>query len=716
MSAEETKDSAEEGKPDSEVSEGEVEGEQSAESEGAEVESRKIQDTKQDTIAVLGGKIDIDTTKPLPIYNVGSNKAYRAYSKDQNRTPLIAILCERDLVPRRNAANVYTGIINPILAKLVMKGAVYWPPLKKQLYTFIYYDNLGSPILAADAVPALGWKQDDVMSMVVKPMVNVLQDFRDKDFVHGGIRPANMFDAGTSGSDAKIMLGDCLSAPPSFNQPVLYETIQRGMADPIARGKGTLQDDLYALGVSLAVLMRQRDPLQGMSDQKIVQQKMMNGSYAAVTGKDRFKGEILELLRGLLHDDPTQRWTIDEVIQWMDGRRLSPKQAASYKKAPRPFALGEDKYFITSLMAMDLDKKVSETKKAIEDESLLTWIDRSLEDEETSDRFQKAVLDARQQSTGSGYEYCLISNVSIALDPDAPMRYRGLKLMGDGIGYAMVRAITRKTQAAPLVEIFMNSLVLNWLTAQNNNFIDVTALFQKFERCRRFLKTSKYGEGVERALYTLCPESPCLSDVVDEYFVATPDDLLNAYEDLCKRGKPPANFLDRHAVAFLYEKDPKIIEPYLYDLNTHENHRMVAANIKAMAAIQKRYNMDNMTAIAKVMAPRLQAVVKRYHDRRVQDKLKESVIEFQSGGDLKKIAGILDNAEVVKKDLTSFKKAMNEFHRIEQERQNLEMNLQNKESFGINSGREVSAIVSSVLAIIIMFGTAFMFLSDKSPF
>ena len=706
MSAEEPKDNAEEEKQDSEALEELAE----------QKEPEKPRDPAQDTIAVLAGKINIDSTKALPAYNVGVNKAYRAYTRDENRTPLIAIICQRDLVPRRNAAGVYTGIINPILAKLVMKGAVYWPPAKKELYTFIYYDNFGSPILAPDAVSALGWKQDDVMAAVVKPMVNVLQDFRDKDFVHGGIRPTNMFDSGTSGGTIKILLGDCLSAPPSFNQPVLYETIQRGMTDPIARGKGTLQDDLYALGVSLAVLMRQRDPLQGMSDQKIVQQKMVNGSYAAVTGKDRFKGEILELLRGLLHDDPTQRWTIDEVLQWMDGRRLSPKQSASAKKAPRPFVLGDEKYFVTPLMAMDLDKKVSETKKAIEDESLLTWIDRSLEDEETSNRFQKAVMDARQQSTGSGYEYCLISNVSIALDPDAPLRYRDLKLMGDGIGFAMVRAMTKKSQITPLVEIFMNSLVLNWLTAQNNNFIDVTALFQKFERCRRFLKTSKYGEGVERAVYALCSESPCLSEVVQEYFVATPDDLLRAYEDLCKRGKPPATFLDRHAVAFLYEKDPKIIEPYLYDLNTHENHRTVAANIKAMAAIQKRYNMDNMPAIAKIMAPRLQAVVKRYHDRKVQEKLKESVIEFQSSGDIKKIAGILDNAEVVKKDLTSFKKAMNEFYKIEEERQKLEMNLQDKESFGINSGREVSAIVSCVLAVIIMFGTAFMFLSDKSPF
>ena len=667
-------------------------------------------------VAVLQDKVKIQCKSPLPLYNTGANKAYRAHSVDSNKTPLIAIVCERQLVPRRLAADVYSTILDNCLAKLVLHGVVYWPPSKCEVYVFIYYDNLGKPLLEPGAPAALGWKQDDVLPIIVKPIVGLLQDFRDKDFVHGAIRPENMFDGGAQGKPSKVLLGDCLSAPPSSTQSVLYEPIARGMSDPVGRGKATQASDLYALGASIAVIMRHNDPLKGLSDDEIIKQKVIHGSYGAITGKDRFKGEILELLRGLLHDEPGQRWTIDEVLEWLDGRRLSPKQSTAMKKAPRPFELGGEKYFVTPLLAMNLEGQVKELKKTIEDDSLLNWIERSLEDEEISERFQKAVLDARQQSTGSGYESCLAGNVSIALDTEAPLRFRGLRLIGDGIGSALAQATVLKQPIGTFVEIFRNSLVLNWLAVQNANIVDVTGLFAKFEKCRRYLKTSKFGDGVERVIYLLSPECPCLSEVVQEYYIVGPEDLLNAYEDLCKQGKPPATFLDRHSVAFLYEKDQKVIEPYLYDLNTHENHRVVAANLKCMAAIQKRYNMGNMPGIGKVMAPRLQPVVRRYHDRRVQEKMKEAGAEFQSTGDLNAIAALFENTEVLKKDFSSFRKAMHEFKTIEVQRQKLEVQLQNKDKFGLETGREIAAIISCILAFMIIVGTAFMFLTDKTPF
>ena len=109
-------------------------------------------------------------------------------------------------------------------------------------------------------------------------------------------------------------------------------------------------------------------------------------------------------------------------------------------------------------------------------------------------------------------------------------------------------------------------------------------------------------------------------------------------------------------------------------------------------------------------------MVKRYHDRRVQEKMKEHVAEFQLSGDLSKIASIFDNSEVIKKDFIAFKKAMLEFKKIEEERQKLEMKLQDPDSFGIETGREVSAIVSSVMAFLLILGSGVMFFSDKSPF
>lgn len=677
---------------------------------------KKAKKEKSANIATFAGKVDILCDQRLPQYDSGPASAYSAYSNDHNKAPLFAVVCERDLVPRRAAANVYTAIVNPSMAKLVAHGAVYWPPEDRELYVFIYYDNLGKPLMEPSASAALGWKQDDVMNAVVKPMVNVLQDYRDKDFVHGSIRPSNMYDGNPSGKIKSMILGDCLACPPSYEQPAMYETVHRAMADPITRGKGTNADDLYALGVSIAVLMRQNDPLKGLSPQQVVQKKLELGSYAAVTGKDRFKGEILELLRGLLHDDAAQRWTIDEVVAWIDGRRLSPKQAIVTKKAPRPVSLGDKRFYNAPMLSMHLHDYPKEAKKIIEDKSLFNWIERSLEDEETAQRYEKALVDARQQSTGAGYEACLLSNVCVALDPSAPLRYRGMNIICDGIGTLMSHMVYRGESLTKVVEIFMTQLGMNWLSVQNTATMDVTGLFSKFERCKRYLKSSKFGEGPERALYVLSPESPCQSEILRDYFVTDADQLLMAFEDMCRRGRPPKVFLDRHVVAFLQEKDPKSIENYLFDLNTHENHRQIGATLKCFANIQRRYKLQDMPFLARVLSPMLHTLAKRYHDRRVQEKMREAIADFQMSGNLIKVAALFENAEVQKKDFHSFKKAMLEFRKIEKERETLEMRLQDKAKFGVETGRYFSAVFSCMLAFAVIIGAASLFLSDKSFF
>ena len=280
--------------------------------------SQEIPRGSRATIVQFSKSVEIYSQHPLPEYNSGVNKAYKAMSLGKASDNLIAIVCEPHVTPRRSAISVYSSFINPGLAKVVSHGKVFWPPAKEERYVIIYKHTFGARLLKSSEPQAMGWKQDVVMDTVVKPMVTILEDFRSKDFFHGAICPSNMFDSGAPAKGNKFVLGDCLSFQGSYNQSVLFEPIERGQSQANARGTGTLTDDIYAFGVTLAVMMRSNDPLEGKTDEEIIAEKLNLGSYAAVTGKYRFKGSILELLRGLLHDDPTQRWTLDEIQVWLD--------------------------------------------------------------------------------------------------------------------------------------------------------------------------------------------------------------------------------------------------------------------------------------------------------------------------------------------------------------------------------------------------------------
>ncbi|MGB1077647.1 MAG: hypothetical protein ACPG05_05005, partial [Bdellovibrionales bacterium] len=60
------------------------------------------------------------------------------------------------------------------------------------------------------------------------------------------------------------------------------------------------------------------------------------------------------------------------------------------------------------------------------------------------------------------------------------------------------------------------------------------------------LKQSGLGYGMERCVYILCEDAPCLSPMFSEYYVKTPEDYFTAFNDMCLNGKAPDRIVDRH--------------------------------------------------------------------------------------------------------------------------------------------------------------------------
>ncbi|MCB1562579.1 MAG: hypothetical protein KDJ75_03305 [Alphaproteobacteria bacterium] len=658
--------------------------------------------------------IRIDASKRLPQYDIGSNKAYRAESKNGT---CYALVCEKHTIPRQSAASSYKAIINPHLTTLLKHGPFHWPAAGEERYVFIYGDNPGTPILKVGEKLALDWKHDKAAKLLVEPLILILKDFRDKDFVHGNLRLSNMFLHNVTEKNAHFILGECLSTPGSSAQPSIYEPIERAMADPVARGAAMRHDDMYAFGVSLAIAMRSHDPLHGLSTTDIIKQKIEKGSYAALIGNERIRGAFLELLRGLLLDDPGQRWDMEEVLSWADGQRLTPKQAVKRKKAPRPLLFGNKKFFMMTKLAMAMgEEDTAEAQRIVEDDSLFQWLSRSMEDEEALERVEHAVKSARDFGQEKNYEDRLAANLSIALDPDAPIRYKGLRMAGGGIGTMLAEAMILKKDVNPIVQMLSQNIAMNWVLTQNSLNLDINTLISRFDACRNFLRQTKMGMGIERCLYTLCPECPCLSEKLKGYYVTSPESMMFAFEDLCKKGRINGLFIDRHIAAFLSVKDPKVIDGYLYEINTDEEHRKILGNLKCLASIQKRSNLPEFPAIASSFLSMLPVIYGRYHDQTIKNKLKKSINDFAKSGSLVKIAGLLDNPEVIEKDLGAFQTAMKEYKDLQKEYDTLEFRLQDKSTFGVTTGRELAAVVSGFISFILIVFTFFMFLTNKSVF
>jgi hypothetical protein len=662
-----------------------------------------------DSINLAG--YEIFSSQPVPAYDSGEVKAYKASAKG-GQGGYFALVCEPHLVPRHTKIAVFEKIINANIFKLMTHGVVNWTPARQQRYIFIYLDPAVVPFIAKNQSKALDLRPEIVLEKIVRPMVSVLQDFRDKDFVHGNIHAGNIYYLG-SVDFSKIILGECLTSAHGSNLDVIYEPIDRAMALPLARGIGTQSTDLYSLGVTLTVLLRSHDPLVGVSDDEIIKRKVANGTYATITSKDRFTGNILELLRGLLHDDNSQRWTIDEVLVWLEGRRINPKSSPRKLISPRPITFMGRKYMQPEILAMVLHENPPEVKKLVDEGEVKNWLTRALEENALYEKVEEAIGAAKNLGT-AGFEDRLASTLSMVFDPLAPIRFRGLCLSPNGVGNLMAQRFVQNQDMQKIAEMFWQNIFLTWVKFQQNPSLDIGAIVSKFDSCRMFMRQPGIGFGLERCLYLLNPEAPCMSEKLKEYYIKNPEDMMHAFEDLCQKGKAPTLFIDRHIAAFLSIKDNRVIESYLADINSPEIFKKILGNLKCLATLQKRSQLPYFPGIATAIADQLGVVYERYHDRSMRETLKKNITRYAQEGDLLKMGGLLDNFEVQQKDFLAFKKAMREYHDLKKENDNLEYRLSDGRNFGIATGQEAAALISSVISALIILFVTFMYLS-KTP-
>lgn len=652
----------------------------------------------------FGKDIILHISQPLELFNKGKVKAFKATGQNKIFQNLIVYVCDKKLTPRRNSASKYFKINAQNILKLVRAGVAFIPEYGEERFCLVYENTIGGPLLdPKEKSHALGWKHDDVILNIAKPFIQTLTAMRNVDQVHGEIWPANIYYQGTETSD-KVVLGECLTAPASYHLPALYEPVERALADPISKGEGTLADDLYAFGVSLAVILRSHDPMQGKTDREIIQHKIEKGTYATLLSKDRLSGATLELLRGLLYDDPEQRWTLEDLEAWEDGRRLSPKQSPKRVKAARPLLVNDKKYVRPEILAMDMTHFPDQMMRLIEAGELDLWIDRAVEDKSIKVRVEQITKDISGFDRTEGYNARGVAAMATALYPNVPIHYDAISFQIEGFGKALTKAYQENSKLQHYIDVMRSMFVISCMRMQKIS--NVASYISKFDNCRGYLSKTALNLGLERCLYYLNPECHCLSPILDKYYVQTPEDVLSALEKVCDTAKPKILF-DRHIIAFLSVKDRRNVDPYLPDLSATERYKRMLGQIRTLATIQKRSGLEKSTAIAEWISQNLEDVYERFHDAKKRESVKDTIDKLKKTGDLAKIALCFDDPHLFQSDLSAFYQAMRHYAELEKEEEKINYRLEKKKDYGYRSGQQVASVISVLMAFIIMIIAAY---------
>lgn len=654
----------------------------------------------------LGPDVDIFTARPRPDLAVEGIEVFEA--KDR-RLPgeHVAYLCGRDTVPRFINMGSYKQLKTEGILKLAEAGVVDWPLDGTQKFAFVFDRPPYKRLMSSFESKPYKLSEERIIQSLIEPIIQVLSDLRNIDLVHGAINPFNIFFSGAEGAE-RAMLGECLTSGPSTRQHAFFEPIERAMAPAHARGPGTGKDDLYALGLCVALSWRGDNFFAGRSEEDILYEKIENGTYSLVAEGTRFSSALAEFLRGVLNDDDLQRWDVTDAVTWMEGRRLTSKLPRANLSAARPFVFRERKYWDLRGIAHAFGQHPLEAMGILEDGQFDLWIKRNFDDK----ALLKRVETVWEREKNSGEEKFMTA-LCMALDPQAPIRYKGLSIFPGGFGTALGHAMALGHEAQLYAELIMNQTLSAWINQRFEEIPDAAGLLSQFEKSRNYLTQKMAGYGIERVIYYISKEVPCLSPLLKGYYVLSPGRLLLALEALSRRADRPESILDRHMIAFLSVREPKVIDPFLAHITSRERGAQVVGLLRCLASIQKKFGVAAVPGISAWIAGIGAPAVERFNDKDLREQVGRRLTSAANAGDLSLLLDILDDPLAVQGDIDRYAFARHEYAALALEKQKIIAHLSRRATFGRATGRQAAMVISAAIATLAILGYFMTVLMEK---
>ncbi|MDD3028910.1 MAG: hypothetical protein PHS57_01320 [Alphaproteobacteria bacterium] len=648
---------------------------------------------------LLGGRLEIFPSKPLPDLDSPGGPAFVARFRGDAASSLYAIVCDSKIPPRFESVPSMRNVDNRGVLPFVEGGVIPWKG-ESNAYALVYQKPTAPRMMTSldEVRPPLG--EDATNRFFIAPMIDALMTLSNMGLVHNAIRPTNIF--WRIGTASIPQLGECLSSPAGFGQPVLFEPPSRARAMPFGRGVGVYADDCYAFGITLALLVLGRNPLQGLSDKEIIDLKLQKGSFGAVIGNSRLLPTHIEILRGLLADDPAQRWTPNDLEQWLGGRRMTLKSSDAGRRASRLFSFLGKEYWQIAPLAEAFASNPSEATKVIENESLNKWLRRALNGNDLAHTIEDVVNELKQSGKAAHYEDQLVAQVCIILDHSAPIRYRGLSVLPAGVPALLVNALSGGCDIQVLSEIIAGPFVSLWIHMQGEKRTDYVTLGQMFDRIRNVIEKGSIGNGIERALYESNPGLPCLSPLVRDQFVTAPKKLLEALERVAARGNQGREPMDRHIAAFLIVRERRGNSAFSSLSGPEDLLNRKMALLTVFAELQYKYGPENLPHLASWLSSVVDPALQRFFSKTLREAKKKRAKDLVAAGDLSALLQLIDNPVTIERDQKDFIAARLLYLNIQKEIIGLEAKNKNRDDIARKIGRPTAVTISSFLAVVLI--------------
>lgn len=379
-----------------------------------------------------------------------------------------------------------------------------------------------------------GVKLDEtfILSRVVKPLIQTLNLLHQNKIFYGSLNPKNIY----IDKNGDICLSETLSSFPGFFQKTFYETIERSQASLYGKGSGSELNDYYSLGMTIYFLLSGKD-FDEIDDSEILRLKLHEGTYAWLNSSYIMGGQIQDLVKGLVIDNPKQRWGYMDIDNLLNNRSYTVTNLIDKNYLSRAIIFNGKEFYSRKSLAHEMALNWDLGKTFLLTDKIKKWLEigsseeKFLEALETVTINSASVKSLTQKLFNSDDERLM--RALIALDPEAPVRFKNISFNREGIGTMLINSInkgqsdvTHIVASCLFVNVFSVYEVLSGITGDAGHLRALSSI----QKCSELLKKPDSGFGLERILYELNPTLVCQHPILEKDFCIGIKDVIDFLE------------------------------------------------------------------------------------------------------------------------------------------------------------------------------------------
>lgn len=596
-------------------------------------------------------RYEVHFNQPLPWLNQNGAIACKVSDRIDNRRELFALICNNETCPRNSYLPYFKSIEHSNLLKLIEYGVVFDAKQNQNTVVLIYAVPQGGKVL--DNLDKLNLKNNpQKLKSIILSLISVVETLKGYGLTHRAIRPDNLFFKNKEYNE--IILGDCLASFPAFYQPNAYETIESLMSFAFGRGNGTEKNDLYAIGATCLRLLMEKEPLSDISTAEAIRIKMKKGSYAALTTEEKIPSNMLNfnnMFKGMLDDNVDTRWNFIQIYNFLEGKNQYIGISNPTEKIKRSLTINGEKCYSAKDVAYNLYLNPTEAWDLIKNKKLSEWIKSGLENEDLYAEAEKICSQINETSS----QGIIIAEFCLLLDPNAPIHLRDISIFPDGVSKAIFYCIRHNINYDNFKDLFSSDLLRNWYIKQVN-----LRAPSNISEVKININRNDIGYGLDRIIYDLDDDLPCLSPLIGKEYVTNAARVLKALDKNYAAIKGTILPYDKNLIAFLRSKLGKKIDGILLDLNSQKESLQISAIIRLYADMQKNYGPIQVINLGQWLSSVSKPIIESYHNLKTQKKVEKSLVKVSKSGKIIEIYQALEDSEIKEKDNEQYKKTKKE--------------------------------------------------------